>query len=286
MWKYLPDYAQNLPEGKEFINGFLSPDRNSERPIHLLEAGEGVRKNCLSSAAKYAIAHALTAYFQQQDLPGFKQWASVAAKLLIMREHEAPYSFNFEEWLWPLLSDNEELISWMSQHRLYGIDPAQPGAEHKIDSHAYARTIDLHLIRGDMAAVIQACERALAEPEKFAKMKGRLQHFRFFLALAQGNRAEMATILHDMCSRKQRSRSFQFELPLTAYFIVSYATLLAKLAYRHGYELEIDTPWIPRDWLPVQALPRYEDPWPFMQRFDIWQPFAEPLSAWSPRKPV
>lgn len=36
--------------------------------------------------------------------------------------------------------------------------------------------------------------------------------------------------------------------------------------------------------VPVKPLYNYEDPWPFMQTFDIWQPFTEPYTQYSPRK--
>ncbi|MCY1554464.1 hypothetical protein D9M68_910380 [compost metagenome] len=63
---------------------------------------------------------------------------------------------------------------------------------------------------------------------------------------------------------------------------MSYATLFAKLAWRKGYELDVDTPWIPKEWLPIRPNETYEDPWLFMKSFDIWQPFPEPWTQYSP----
>lgn len=96
----------------------------------------------------------------------------------------------------------------------------------------------------------------------------------------------MRQILMEMCSPKLRSRSYQYESGLTNNFIVMQATLFAKLARRHGYALDIDTPWIPKDWLPIRPNEKYEDPWPFMQNFDIWQPFPEPWTQYSPVRPT
>ncbi len=34
-------------------------------------------------------------------------------------------------------------------------------------------------------------------------------------------------------------------------------------------QLNIDTPWIPKEWLPVEPLLEYPEPWEFMKEFDI-----------------
>ena len=58
----------------------------------------------------------------------------------------------------------------------------------------------------------------------------------------------------------------------TGWFIVIEAVIYAKIAWRHGFEVDIDTPWIPAEWLPVLPLSRYDDPYDFMQSFDIDTP--------------
>jgi hypothetical protein len=51
--------------------------------------------------------------------------------------------------------------------------------------------------------------------------------------------------------------------------IANHATLYAKIAWRHGHELAVDTPMIPKEWLPVQPLAAYEDPYEFMRAYEI-----------------
>ena len=53
-----------------------------------------------------------------------------------------------------------------------------------------------------------------------------------------------------------------------------------KIALIHGYELNIDNPWIPKDLLPLDELPEYE------ALFDIWdeelifKPFEDNPKSW------
>ena len=286
MQKYIKDYEASITHGLQHIAPFLDPTWGNDETINLIETGQGSRSNCLMSLGRFSNCLFLRAYFRDHNLAEMKYWASVSAKLEIMREHEAPDELTLEVMFWAMISDNQELISWLAQHRLLGADVNKPQTVPKVNDPVYARRLALHALKGEWEALGEGSKHALAEPELFKKMKPRWTQYQFWLALAQGDKQAMQNIVYEMCTPKQRRYSFERESGLTNQFIVMFATLYAKLAYHHGYELEIDTPWIPRDWLPVQTLPRYEDPWPFMQRFDIWQPFAEPWSAWSPRKPV
>lgn len=83
----------------------------------------------------------------------------------------------------------------------------------------------------------------------------------------------------------QRRRRYLQQSGITWDLIDSYTVVFAKLAWRSGFELDLDTPWVPREWLPVRSLPKYEEPWPFMQGFDIWQPFVDGWAAWSLKRP-
>ncbi|WP_165392802.1 Imm49 family immunity protein [Corticibacter populi] len=201
-----------------------------------------------------------------------------------MLQYETNGVDSVENLLWPLISDNQEVIDWYRDNRRF-YESADSEKKNQILSHEFYRLQIWRALNGLFAELRVDCEKALSQSEKFSKMKPRLVILRFLHALSIGDKAEMTRILLEMYSRKLRSRSFAYESGITCQFIVSYATLLAKLAWRHGYELDLDTPWIPREWLPIQPNEKYEDPWPFMQEFDIWQPFAEPWAAYSPQRP-
>ncbi len=229
----------------------------------------------------------MLAYFRDNDMGQMKQWAYVAAKAQIMLAHESLDSMGAEHFLLPLISDNEELIVWWRGNHLQYESLEQPEKKTLVNSHEFSRLQFHRALNQDWDSLARDCRRALAEPELFKReLRPRLSIFEYWLALATGDKDGMRSNLLERCNPRQRARSFKFESPMTHHFLVSYATLYAKLAWRAGYELELDTPWIPRDWLPVKPLDKYEDPWPFMQGFDIWQPFAEPYASLSPQRPV
>lgn len=280
---YSTNYAESLAKGILL----LEPQaRLLDRAVELLATGEGSRSGCLLMLASNASAISVFDFFQSKSLQRAKQWAYVSARLKIMLEHEKPESLNLEDLFWALISDNQDVVGWWRQHRLFGHDIKSPDALENIKSDAFIRRQTLRALNGQWDELNLASEQALARPELFKRVRPRLIQFSFYRELAQGNVDGMREILLDMCSPNLRSRSYQYESGLTNNFIVMLATLFAKLAWRHGYELDIDTPWIPKEWLPIRPNEKYEDPWPFMQNFDIWQPFPEPWTQYSPVRPT
>jgi hypothetical protein len=58
----------------------------------------------------------------------------------------------------------------------------------------------------------------------------------------------------------------------TGWFIVVEAVIYAEIAWRHGFQINIDTPWISVYWLPIAPLSRYDGPYDFMRSFDLDTP--------------
>ena len=54
----------------------------------------------------------------------------------------------------------------------------------------------------------------------------------------------------------------------TADLICTPAVIYSKLAWRHGYEIVVDSPYIPKEWLPITPLDTYEDPFEFMKAYN------------------
>ena len=229
----------------------------------------------------------MLAYVRDGKLDVMKQWAYLSARAQIMLQHETQETIGMEDLLWPLVSDNEEVIAWHAANPMFYESLQDPGRKTIVTTHEFARLQMHRALAHQWPALAEDCGRALAQPDLFKRhLRPRLVIFEFLLALARGDEATMRSKLLDRCSPRQRARSFQFESGLTNHFIVAYATLYAKMAWRAGYELDLDTPWIPRDWLPVRPLPHDDEPWPFMKDFDIWQPFKGDYAAWSPRWPA
>ena len=95
----------------------------------------------------------------------------------------------------------------------------------------------------------------------------------------------MENVLAELTSPKiARVRNYGMAFAFTEHFISTFATLYAKLAWMWGYELEMDTLFIPKEWLPIAPLETYPKPWDFMKDFEIFTPLDAPWTQFSPIK--
>lgn len=276
-------YKDNLEIGLLHVEPHAEQDR--DHIIDLLTQGLGDRGACLGMLGSTTQAKSLMAWFRDHDLQACKQWAYVAAKLHRMYFQCKPNApLSAADHLYVLLSDHPDLINWYSQHEASyakGLALKDRDNPKQFKFRSYQALLALN---GRWDELRQRCERILSMDLK--RDKRYLIDHRFYLALANGDKAGMESVLAELCSPKvARVRNSELGFGFTGNFIATHATVYAKIAWRHGFELEIDTPWIPREWLPVQPLPRYEDPWPFMQEFDLFQPFEGEWAQWSPKAP-
>lgn len=238
---------------------------------------------CIGMLGNYAEANAMVSWFRDGDLIAFKQWCYIAAKL-----NRMVFQFDVIEWfpaykhLYALLSDNEEIISWYSQHRVsYDRQGSIKDRDNprKPDFHGYQLILALN---HEWELLRERCELILSTELK--KDRKYLIDHRFYLALANADKTEMENVLTELTSPKiSKIRNHEFAFTFTEHFIATHAVIYAKLAWRNGYQLNIDTPWIPKEWLPIQPLDEYPEPWDFMKEFDLWTPFDEEYVDWSPK---
>jgi hypothetical protein len=61
------------------------------------------------------------------------------------------------------------------------------------------------------------------------------------------------------CEVQYCGRGYAADLISTA------AVIYAKIAWHHGYEVRVDSPYIPPEWLPTEPLERYDDHYGFLK---------------------
>lgn len=280
---YFSDYEDSRLRGFEHVSGYAGD--SIARALNFLHSNEGSRSGCLRSVNMSSEANTVLAYFRDKNLASMKQWAYVQAKLRIMLHHIfTGEAYLTEDLLWPLISDNEDVIDWYRQHnRPYMLSKKESGGD-KDDpkSFMFYRYQSWLALNQRWDELRQRCELILSMQDEIKKDRSYLIDHRFYLALATGDKAGMQSVLLEKVQPKQRKARHDQESGLTHNFIVSYATIFAKMAWRNGYEVQLDTPWIPKEWLPMKPLVKYEDPWPFMQSFNIYQPFEGDAAPWSP----
>ena len=184
-----------------------------------------------------------------------------------------------------LVFDNSELIEWYRQcNSMYYPDKAtSDGDKDSPKNWMFYRYQSWLALNSRWDELGERCERVLAIKDEIKKDRSYLIDHRFYLALAKGDKAGMEKVLEEKSLPKNRRIRYEQESGITRDFIDSYATFFAKLAWYNGYEVEVENPWIPKDWLPIKPNDQYDDVWEFMKEFDIWQPFAEPWTKFSPR---
>ncbi|MGC4060793.1 MAG: Imm49 family immunity protein [Aquabacterium sp.] len=236
--------------------------------VALIDKGEGSFTGCLRNLARLHKEIADYAWFAEQDLTTFKLHSYVVAKLMYMigKSNDEEGFLHEATWFYPLLSDYEPLIRyWLSFHPESDFFKRRIANPNQNEYRYYQMTLALN---GQWDEVGRKAEVFLQAPP--TKMKKYAPDMRFYLALAQKDKVGMERALEELTSPKvARVRNEVFELTVASEFVSSFACLYAKIARRHGYELDIDTVLIPKEWLPVDPLPSYPDPYDFMRSWTI-----------------
>ena len=92
---------------------------------------------------------------------------------------------------------------------------------------------------------------------------------RFFLALTHGDMTAMEEALAEITSPKSIMARSAAEGGYTDGLLSSYGFVYAKIAWRHGFKVRVDSPYVPAEWLPIEPLDHYTDPYEFMKAYTI-----------------
>lgn len=258
-------------------------DEGIQRKIDYITHQKGNVAFCTRMMNSYCHANAMVSWVRDKDLTAFKQWCYMAAKLERMVFQFEPYEwFPAYKFFSALLCNNAEILDWYRQHRIsYDCDPSDIKDRDNPKQPAFHGYQMILALNHEWERLAARCEQILSMELK--KDRKYLIDHRFYLALAQGNKAEMENVLTELTSPKiARIRNHEFAFTFTEHFIATHACMYAKLAWLNGYDVEIDTPWIPKEWLPIQPLANYPEPWEFLKKFDIWTPFDGEEKTWSP----
>jgi len=263
------EYAIIAKQGLECVEKhqlFLNTEQ--AKLVEMIKSNRGSRSGCLLSLLRHANATALVSWFKERDLVTFKQWSYVSAKLERMKFQMEPGTwYPAYLLLMPLLSDHEKLIEWFAHNDrpfdMMRVDnPATP------EFHGYQALLAL---RGEWKTLEERCVRIIGHSS--SKMKKYEIDHRFYLALARQDVEGMEAVLQDLTSPKiAKVRNVEQAFGFTEKLISTHAVIYAKIAWRHGLPVKVDTPWIPAEWLPVAPLASYADPYGFMREFVIEQP--------------
>ncbi|MGV2289711.1 hypothetical protein AAHK20_13455 [Trinickia sp. YCB016] len=238
-----------------------------------IENNTGSPSGSLRILISHAEVSAMASWYQNGDLAAFKNWLYARGKLEYILMHE-PYNETggvqaYESWalrgLFYLVSGHSGLIEWYA------------GVDEMFDAR---RTNDVRVfdfwtkqffiaLRGEWDILVSRCERIIANPPKGSREKKFLIDHQYYLALAKGDVDGMVSIIKELTSQKLIARRISLEGGFSANLICTPAVLYSKLAWMRGYQIIVDSPYIPKDWLPISPLTEYTDPYDFMRKREI-----------------
>jgi Immunity protein 49 len=276
----------HLEDAKRFAES-----KGIESSLRHISDGTGSFRGCVSNLNSYSTINMLHLWFKDHDLAAFKQSAYSAARLKYIHHNLSKMDYRAHDLLEPLLSDHDGVIDWYKTVDLFWPDESKTSlqsippegeapvifasgplftraeADDPRSFHFFAYQSILAL-RADWPLLEQRCLRVLADPPE-SERKYMVDH-RFYLALARGDMPGMEAALSELTSPAvAKIRNYEFVFGYTERLISTFAVIYAKIAWRHGFELKIDTPFIPAEWLPIAPLPHYQDPYGFMAKYPM-----------------
>jgi hypothetical protein len=186
------------------------------------------------------------------------------------------YNLTLSDCWFYLLSDHPTLSVYgakkMQQLRL------QKSPQDNPKNLAYALGILPHAILGEFNILAQKARAQLSiESKNLIKFRPINE---FYIALSCGDLVGMNTAIQTLVSTKSIGAlsgtncgftgiHLNYTAPNSTTVLSLWATVLAKIAYRYSYELDIDSPYVPKELLPMQPLTEYKDPFDFMLEYPL-----------------
>ena len=115
-----------------------------------------------------------------------------------------------------------------------------------------------------MAAPEERCERVLADPPGASREQKYLGDHKFFLALARQDKSAMEDALRALVSPRAVKDRANDDSGYATDLISTAGVIYAKIAWLHGHEVQVDSQYIPAEWLSSNPLEHYDNHYSFL----------------------
>jgi hypothetical protein len=260
------DYTSDVVERLAHVRAHVENEPLLDKLIADINADVPHKNACLLLLSGHVLGKSMVAWFADHNIVEFKNWLFTAAeidRLAYQAEIDtlAPGG-KFLQLFRPLVSDNTDLINWFSQYDLaYDLNRIEdPRAE---DFFAYQAVLAL---KGDWTLLSDRCGKVAANssPGRVEKKYG--IDNQFYKALAMHDIPGMRSVINQLLTPKFLLKRRNFEDGFTEGFISSYAVIYAKLAFMHGIDLNLNTRYVPPEWLPIVPNAQYTFKFPTLNR--------------------
>lgn len=209
----------------------------------------------------------------KNDLTKSKMYFSTGAYIDIYltrnynKSHSRFLDFDIPRGLFPVFTDNELMIDVYSKLRYQKSGDAELSMDEMVlqgESAVWCNTVQMF-----MSNDIQGVERNLNIIEtltlpKLPKNQQELKiDYEFYKALLSKDKAKCEELLEQLVSPKIHKK--RNDNAILAKYVSQPALGYAKLAWRQGVEVKVDSPLIPKDILPIEPLDHYEIPYDFLR---------------------
>ncbi len=193
--------------------------------------------------------------------------ATLLDKLRIDKFNDRLFDFGLPNVCYPILSDNEQLIQQYSKLRYQKSENSELSMDEMIlqgESAIWCNTIQFF-----MANDTQGIERNLNIIEtltlpKLPKNQQELKiDYEFYKALLSKDESKCEELLEELVSPKIHKK--RNDNAVLNKYVSQPALGYAKLAWRQGLEVEVNSPLIPKEILPIDPLDNYEIPYDFLK---------------------
>lgn len=191
-------------------------------------------------------------------------------KLRILKFNNLMLDYELSAVTFPLLSDNDDLIQDYSKlrYKAWGKMSSMDENVSKGKSAIWCNTVQFF-----MANDTQGVERNLNIIEtltlpKLPKNQQELKlDYEFYKALLSKDKSKCEEVLEQLVSPKIHKK--RNDNAVLNKYVSQPALGYAKLAWRQGLEVEVNSPLVPKGILPVEPLEHYEVPYDFLKTDSI-----------------
>ncbi|CAM2179030.1 Immunity protein 49 [Burkholderia latens] len=238
-----------------------------------IEGDLGDPSGCLRTLMSYAEVAAISVWYETGDVAAFKQWFYVRAKLeyiLSQPKYDEPigvlaYEGRAINAIYYLISGHEGLIRWYGDIDC-SFDEKRVNNSNLFDFWTKQFFVAL---RGDWDLLRERCERVISNPPKGSRERKFLIDHEFYLALSRGDVDGMGRVINELVSQKLIRKRASLDGGFFANLICVPAIIYSKLAWRHGCQINIDSPYVPRAWIVDNGPDSYFDEFGFMSNYKI-----------------
>ena len=194
------------------------------------------------------------------------------------RDSRAYLAWNKMNLFCILMSNNKDFLDFIL--RTFDIIGHEKEKYKKSEADFYLMRTILLALKGDWEEVIKRADFYSANPSKETGFKYFSLEFGFLKALAEKNIEKMKENINAMLEPKVARQMMYDESIFFDFYLHTHVLLYLKIASYYGFDLEIESDIVPKEFIDNTPAKEYSEPYEFMKKFDLKTITPEEWKAW------